>query len=500
MERVEKAKQAYYGGEIAKEEKILAEAIEKFQSLLDEGNLQSDEEKKKNGELLTRLKYQQRMQSKQVFNNGELLYAYTASIHKQPKEVVEILVYDEGHPVHELIVAWEKISAMIDEVTAAIDSLKKKGQMPPEEGAFYPKDLSKLTEHTPPRDNESIIAHSSDPGFEENVEKTMLTKRSRDHLETERQKRQEEIENRPQNTPGNTRVNPERENLTDPLEDMENAQLQYHPHQKWVKHEQKRKYKPDEQFPISSKITPTYIENLQALSLNISGNFKQHRVLQKQEQNTRREFTQERQRDSPEHTNVKSSGQEPFDPFKKTENSQLNRPLGEWIQHYANQKLETREGYPIDEENTSGIVERFQTTSTNSGEFDERVGEWIQDRAEPKLGAREGLFSSGNTPTGILKGLQASSTSSGIADERIRLTGLNDNSGVELHNFVPRQHSMMQEPRLIITTTKTYEIPGTVPAVHGFLHCTEEIRICRQTGKLVHEKTNKKISTEKNEN
>ncbi|CAG5088837.1 Oidioi.mRNA.OKI2018_I69.PAR.g11986.t1.cds [Oikopleura dioica] len=112
MERVNKAKQAFYGGEIAKEEEKLSMTIE-------------------------RVKYQQRMQSMQVRNNGGLLYAYTASIDKQPKEVIELLAYDEGHPVHEIIVAWEKIKAMIEEVTAAIDALKKQG--PNHSGEGKPK-------------------------------------------------------------------------------------------------------------------------------------------------------------------------------------------------------------------------------------------------------------------------------------------------------------------------------------------------------------------------
>ena len=39
---------------------------------------------------------------------------------------VKILVNDKGHPVNELITAWEKISAMIVEVEATIKALDLK--------------------------------------------------------------------------------------------------------------------------------------------------------------------------------------------------------------------------------------------------------------------------------------------------------------------------------------------------------------------------------------
>ena len=63
-------------------------------------------------------------------------------------------------------------------------------------GSYYPKDLDASAENTPPRDNESTIAHSSDPGLGKKEKNRMLSEQSRIHLKNERDKRQGEIENR----------------------------------------------------------------------------------------------------------------------------------------------------------------------------------------------------------------------------------------------------------------------------------------------------------------
>ncbi|CAG5088834.1 Oidioi.mRNA.OKI2018_I69.PAR.g11985.t1.cds [Oikopleura dioica] len=271
-------------------------------------------------------------------------------------------------------------------------------------GAFYPKDLGKLAENTAPRDNESTIAHSSDPGVDETEEKGMLTPRSRNHLRTERQKRQEEIGSRQQDSPENIIVNSGWQKSTNQPDDLKDTSLQYHLHEEWTKREQKSMQKLHEQHSLSNDITPAFIDDLQALSFTENNNNKLP-CFQRDQENI------------PEGMSCKSSGRESFDPFELTENDQLNRPLGKWIQHLSEAELEAPDRFSISDNNNTVIIESLQNTSPDGEIVREQIGGWVQHLEEPKLGARERLQSSGNNNPALIEGLQ---------DKKVSLIGFDN--------------------------------------------------------------------------
>ncbi|CAG5091733.1 Oidioi.mRNA.OKI2018_I69.PAR.g13218.t1.cds [Oikopleura dioica] len=122
MERIKLAKKGVEEGLIKKDEDELKLIIVKLEEMKCNKHCMTKEQEK----MMEQLKFGLKRQKKQVYFNGELMDAYVKGMARNTMSEIKEMVYESGHPVNEVMVAWDKMKKMAEEGRTLIKALEEK--------------------------------------------------------------------------------------------------------------------------------------------------------------------------------------------------------------------------------------------------------------------------------------------------------------------------------------------------------------------------------------